>query len=107
VRSCPDRERLALHRTGALEDDEARYVVEHLERCHTCFNELARLEHVERLLAPSRPSAPVPVRDLLGRLGREKAWWLGPLAAALFGLGSLAALFSEGSAFAPFIYSIF
>ena len=48
-----------------------------------------------------------PTRDLLGRLVREKAWWIGPLAAALFGLGSLAALFSEGTAFAPFIYSIF
>jgi hypothetical protein len=107
VSSCPYRERLALYRAGALSDDEARDVGEHLERCHECHSDVARLEDVERLLALSRPSAPRPVQGLLGRLRREKAWWLGPLAAALFGLGSLAALLSEGSAFAPFIYSIF
>jgi hypothetical protein len=107
VSSCPDREQLALHRAGALLDEEARDLMEHLEGCRTCHDELARLEDVERLLALSRPSAQRPVRDLLGRLVREKAWWIGPLAAALFGLGSLAALFSEGTAFAPFIYSIF
>jgi hypothetical protein len=107
VSACPDREQLALHRAGALSDDEARDVVEHLEWCQECCSDVARLEDVERLLALSRPSEPRPVQGLLGRLRREKAWWLGPLAAALFGLGSLAALFSEGFAFAPFIYSIF
>ena len=36
----------------------------------------------------------------------EKKWWLAPLIVVLLGLGTVI-VFAEGSAIAPFIYSIF
>ncbi len=39
-------------------------------------------------------------------LKEEKKWWLAPLIVVLLGLGTVI-VFAEGSAIAPFIYSIF
>ena len=39
-------------------------------------------------------------------LKEEKKWWLAPLVILLVGLGALVA-FTEGSALAPFIYTVF
>jgi hypothetical protein len=39
-------------------------------------------------------------------LKEEKKWWLAPLVVVLLGL-SVMIVFAEGSAIAPFIYSIF
>lgn len=39
-------------------------------------------------------------------LKEEKKWWLAPIVILLVGLGALVA-FTEGSALAPFIYTVF
>ncbi len=39
-------------------------------------------------------------------LKEEKKWWLAPIVVVLLGLGTVI-VFAEGSAIAPFIYSIF
>jgi hypothetical protein len=39
-------------------------------------------------------------------LKEEKKWWLGPLVVVLLALSAVI-IFAEGSAIAPFIYSIF
>ena len=46
------------------------------------------------------------LRELLGFLKKEKKWWLVPLVLVLLLLGTLLVLV-EGSAVAPFIYTLF
>jgi hypothetical protein len=46
------------------------------------------------------------VREFALFLAQEKKWWLGPLL-GVFGVLSVAIVAAEGSAFAPFVYSIF
>jgi hypothetical protein len=46
------------------------------------------------------------LREFLGFLKKEKKWWLVPLVVVLLLLGSLLVLV-EGSAVAPFIYTLF
>ncbi|CAN5276220.1 hypothetical protein BH20VER2_BH20VER2_06350 [soil metagenome] len=46
------------------------------------------------------------VRELWAFLRVRKKWWLAPILLLLLALGGLLAL-AEGSALAPFIYSIF
>ncbi|MHC4134533.1 MAG: DUF5989 family protein [Planctomycetota bacterium] len=46
------------------------------------------------------------LREFLGFLKKEKKWWLVPLVVVLLLLGTLLVLV-EGSAVAPFIYTLF
>jgi hypothetical protein len=46
------------------------------------------------------------LREFLGFLRKEKKWWLVPLVVVLLLLGTLLVLV-EGSAVAPFIYTLF
>ena len=46
------------------------------------------------------------VRQLGGYLWTHKRWWLVPLVTVLVLIGALV-LFTEGSALAPFIYTLF
>lgn len=46
------------------------------------------------------------LREFLGFLKKEKKWWLVPLVVVLLLLGTLLILV-EGSAVAPFIYTLF
>ena len=46
------------------------------------------------------------LRDLLGFLKARKKWWLSPIIIFLVLLGALIVL-TEGSALAPFIYTLF
>lgn len=46
------------------------------------------------------------IRELLSFLWKEKLWWLTPLVAVLIVLGALLFL-AQGSALAPFIYTLF
>jgi hypothetical protein len=45
-------------------------------------------------------------RELLSFLWKERAWWLIPLVVMLVGLGAVLFL-AQGSALAPFIYTLF
>ena len=44
--------------------------------------------------------------DYLAFLRQQRKWWLVPIVVALFAIGGLV-VFTEGSALAPFIYSLF
>ena len=61
---------------------------------------------------PAAAPAPAPVASgsIFGEfwlfLKEEKKWWLLPLVVVLLGLSAVI-VFAEGSAIAPFIYSIF
>jgi hypothetical protein len=46
------------------------------------------------------------LREFLGFLRKEKKWWLVPLVVVLLLLGTLLVLV-EGTAVAPFIYTLF
>ena len=46
------------------------------------------------------------LKDLWGFMMERKKWWLGPMIAVLLLLGLLIVL-TEGSAVAPFIYTLF
>ncbi|MBI3380298.1 hypothetical protein HY029_06110 [Candidatus Gottesmanbacteria bacterium] len=46
------------------------------------------------------------IRELLSFLWKERLWWLIPMIIILILLGILM-IFSQGSAIAPFIYTIF
>jgi hypothetical protein len=46
------------------------------------------------------------LREFLGFLKKEKKWWLVPLVVVLLLLGTLLVLV-EGTAVAPFIYTLF
>ncbi len=46
------------------------------------------------------------VRELLGFLWRRKLWWLTPMVIVLVLFGVLL-VFAQGSAVAPFIYTLF
>jgi hypothetical protein len=52
---------------------------------------------------PAQPSLP---RELWDFLRVRKKWWLGPIVLVLVLFGALV-VFTQGSAFAPFIYTIF
>lgn len=45
-------------------------------------------------------------RDLWGFMKVRKKWWLGPIVFMLLMLGALL-VFTQGSALAPFIYTLF
>ena len=46
------------------------------------------------------------VRELLSYLWQEKLWWMIPMIIALLLFGALL-VFAQGSAIAPFIYTLF
>lgn len=46
------------------------------------------------------------LKDLLGFMRERKKFWLGPIILVVLLLGALI-VFSEGSAIAPFIYTLF
>lgn len=46
------------------------------------------------------------VRELFGYMGARKKWWLAPILIVLLLLGGLLVL-AQGSAVAPFIYTVF
>lgn len=46
------------------------------------------------------------MRDLLGFLWQRKLWWLTPMLVVLLLFGMLL-VFAQGSAVAPFIYTLF
>lgn len=46
------------------------------------------------------------IGELLGFLWREKLWWLVPMVVVLVAVGALL-VFAQGSAIAPFIYTLF
>ena len=46
------------------------------------------------------------VRELFAYMGARKKWWLLPILIVLLVLGALL-IFAQGSAVAPFIYTIF
>ena len=46
------------------------------------------------------------VRELWGFMRVRKKWWLAPVLLILFAVGTLL-VFAQGSALAPFIYTIF
>ena len=54
----------------------------------------------------ARPNREVPVRELWLFLKTRKKWWLGPIIVALL-LLALLMVASQGSAVAPFIYTLF
>jgi hypothetical protein len=54
-------------------------------------------------MARSRPSV---FREILLFLKQEKKWWLLPILAIMILVGALL-VFAQGSALAPFIYTIF
>jgi hypothetical protein len=45
-------------------------------------------------------------RELLAYMGARKKWWLAPIIAVLLVIGGLLVL-AQGSAIAPFIYTVF
>ncbi len=53
--------------------------------------------------APAQPSF---ARELVDFLRVRKKWWLGPIVLVLVLFGALV-VFTQGSAVAPFIYTIF
>lgn len=46
------------------------------------------------------------VRELVRFLWREKLWWLVPMVVVLVAVGALL-VFAQGSALAPFVYTLF
>jgi hypothetical protein len=54
----------------------------------------------------SRPAHPSFARELWDFLRVRKKWWLGPIVLVLVLFGALV-VFTQGSAVAPFIYTIF
>ena len=46
------------------------------------------------------------LRELWLFMRQRKKWWLGPIVMVLLGVGALL-VFAQGSALAPFIYTIF
>lgn len=46
------------------------------------------------------------IKEFIEFLWKEKLWWIIPLVVILLGLGLLI-IFAEGSAVAPFIYTLF
>jgi len=46
------------------------------------------------------------IKDLFSYINKRKKWWLAPLLIILVLLGALI-VFTEGSALAPFIYTLF
>lgn len=46
------------------------------------------------------------LRELLGYLWEQRLWWLIPVVAVLVLVGSLL-VFAQGSALAPFVYTLF
>lgn len=46
------------------------------------------------------------LRELLGYLWEQRLWWLIPVVAVLILVGSLL-VFAQGSALAPFVYTLF
>lgn len=46
------------------------------------------------------------IKDIFAYIGKGKKWWLAPLFIILLLLGALI-VFTEGSALAPFIYTLF
>ncbi len=46
------------------------------------------------------------IKDIFSYIGKGKKWWLAPLIIILILLGALI-VFTEGSALAPFIYTLF
>lgn len=46
------------------------------------------------------------IKELWGFMKREKKWWIGPIIIFLILLGMIL-VFAEGSALAPFIYTLF
>ncbi len=46
------------------------------------------------------------IKELLGFLWKEKLWWMVPIFVVLIFIGLLM-VFAQGSAFAPFIYTLF
>jgi hypothetical protein len=46
------------------------------------------------------------IKDLFLYIGKRKKWWLAPLLILLILIGALI-VFTEGSALAPFIYTLF
>lgn len=53
-----------------------------------------------------RPARPSFVRELWDFMRVRKKWWLGPIMLVLVLFGALV-VFTQGSAVAPFIYTIF
>jgi hypothetical protein len=53
-----------------------------------------------------RPAEPSLVREFWDFLRVRKKWWLGPIVLVLVLFGALV-VFTQGSAVAPFIYTIF
>lgn len=46
------------------------------------------------------------LKDLAAYMSKRKKWWLAPIIAVLFVVGGLLVL-AQGSAVAPFIYTVF
>ena len=63
----------------------------------------SRRATADSVLVPAQPSLP---RELWDFLRVRKKWWLGPIVLVLVLFGALV-VFTQGSAFAPFIYTIF
>jgi len=61
---------------------------------------------IRRLLAMPTPAPPSLPRELWDFLRHSKKWWLGPIVLVLVLFGALV-FFTQGSAVAPFIYTIF
>jgi anti-sigma factor RsiW len=101
-------ELLGEHVAGALDPGAARELERHVGRCPSCALELAALERLDDGLRCLARPAPRP--SLLGEIAfflrEEKLFWVAPLVIALVALSAVV-LFAEGSAIAPFIYSIF
>ena len=54
----------------------------------------------------STPARFAALRDLWGFLRERKKWWLAPIVLTLVLVGALL-VFTQGSAMAPFLYTIF
>lgn len=52
------------------------------------------------------PAQPTFARELWDFMRHRRKWWLGPIVAVLVLFGALV-FFTQGSAVAPFIYTIF
>jgi hypothetical protein len=57
-------------------------------------------------MTKNRPTKSLFVSELWAFMRERKKWWLGPIVAVLALFGTLVAL-TQGSAVAPFIYTIF
>ncbi|AEI65833.1 zf-HC2 domain-containing protein [Corallococcus macrosporus] len=96
--ACPDQEaRLDLHAAGALEDDDALGLIQHLEGCEGCRRALAASREVLSLVAlpPLSPQEKLELEELPRRTLSE--WRRGARRQGL-GLRTLGALVATAAA---------